>query len=152
MIRMQAHGCPRTEALSALIDGELAGRERDEITTHAAACPVCGAVLADFGELRTRMQPLVRAAAGVDVAALIESRLPARGRAEAARPRRGWRWQLAPAGLAAAGVLATGAYLGALLAGGTTAVAAQPAAMAVFDAIPPGGLCAGLPSCTRRGR
>lgn len=149
---MQAHDCPRTEAFSALIDGELGGRERDEITTHVAACPVCRAVLADFGELRTRMQPLARAAAGVDIAALIESRLPARDPATVARPRRGWRWQFAPAGLAAAGVLSTGAYLGALLAGGTTAVAARPAAMAVFDAIPPGGLCTGLPSCTQRGR
>lgn len=152
MIWMQAHDCPRTEALSALIDGELAGRERDEIAAHAAACPLCGTVLADFGELRSHMEPLGRAAAGVDIAQLIESRLPARRRRAAAGRRDGWRWQFAPAGLVAAGALAAGAYLGALLASGTAAVAARPPAMAVFDAIPPGGLCAGLPSCIRPGR
>lgn len=147
--------CPRTEQLSALIDGELSGVARAEIESHAVSCPLCGAMLRDFGELRVALKPLAAARPGFDLAPLIDQRLAAGGRP--ARPRRdrsGWKgWQILPSGLAAAGVLTAGVYLGALLAGGGAGVTAlQPAAMALFDPVPPGGLCAGLPSCYSPGR
>ncbi len=146
--------CPRTEQLSALIDGELAGAPRDEIASHAAFCPLCGAMLRDLNELRGALRPLSEARSGVDLAPLIEQRLAARGQQR--RPARGrnwWHgWQVLPSGLAAAGVLTAGVYLGALLAGGASVTALQPAAMALFDPVPPGGLCVGLQSCFPLGR
>jgi anti-sigma factor RsiW len=135
--------CPRAEALSALIDGELSAREHEQITAHAAVCPLCGAMLKQFSELRGTFRDIADPDAGVDIAALVEPQLPPRQPAESARAGRHWPWQLAPAGLAAAGVFATGVYLGMLLMGGSAAVATRPAAMVVFDAVPPGGLCAG---------
>ena len=139
----QSQGCPRAEALSALIDGELAPREHEQITAHAAVCPLCGAMLQRFSDVHGKFHGIAHADAGVDIAALVEPQLPPRRPAESAHASRRWPWQLAPAGVAAAGVLATGVYLGMLLAGGTAAVATRPAAMAVFDAVPPGGLCVG---------
>jgi anti-sigma factor RsiW len=146
--------CPRTEQLSALIDGELAGVARAEIEAHAGSCPLCGAMLREFGELRVALKPLATARAGFDLAPLIDQRLAARGRPP--RPRRDhnwWQgWQILPSGLAAAGMLTAGVYLGVLLAGGASVTALEPAAMAVFDAVPPGGLCLGSPSCYPPGR
>ena len=139
----QSQDCPRAEALSALIDGELAPREHDQLTAHAAVCPLCGATLQQFSDLRGTFQRVAHPDAGVDIAALVEPQLQPRQPAESGRAWRRWPWQLAPAGVAAAGVLATGVYLGMLLMGGTAAVATRPAAMAVFDAVPPGGLCVG---------
>ena len=144
--------CPRIEALSALLDGELSRHDRDEIAAHAAVCPSCSPVLLQFSELSSELSALEGTCAGVDIAALIEPRLPKREQARPARPPRRARWQLAPMGVAAAGVLALGAYLGLLLGGGAVSVVGQPAAMAVFDAIPPGGLCVGLAACAAPGR
>ena len=143
--------CPRIEALSLLIDGEISASARRAIETHAASCSICGATLRDFSSLRSAFSALGDSPAGVDVAALIDQRLPPRAPLRPARRRSGWRWQLAPAGLAAAGVLATGAYLGMLLGGGAAVGLARPAAVAVFDVVPPGGLCV-APVCFGRGR
>jgi anti-sigma factor RsiW len=154
MKRDTPHDCPRVEALSLLIDGEISGAARREIEAHAASCPICGATLRDFRGLRSAFSALGDSPAGVDIAALIDARLPPRAPPRPARPagqRSGWRWQLAPAGLAAAGVLATGAYLGMLLGGGAAVSTARPPAVAVFDAVPPGGLCA-APICYGQGR
>jgi len=144
--------CPRVDDLSALMDGVLTGSARDEIQAHAARCPLCGATLRDFGAMSTRLQALRDTRCDVDLAALVGPRLPPRVPAVRKRPMRHWSdvWQLAPRGLAAAGVLAAGAYLGMMLAGGGAAV--RPVAMTVFDAVPPGALCAGLPLCQPRGR
>ena len=143
--------CPRLEAISLLIDGEISGAARREIETHAALCPICGATLREFSGLRSAFSALGDRPAGVDIAALIDERLPPRTPGRPARQRSGWRWQLAPAGLAAAGVLATGAYLGMLLGGGAAASTARPPAVAVFDVVPPGGLCTAS-ICYGRGR
>lgn len=144
--------CPRTAQLSALVDGELPTRPRLEIERHAAACLVCGATLQDLRELRGALRALPEEQPGVDLALLIEPRLASRnrpGQAQRRAPR--WHWQLLPSGLAAAGVLAAGAYLGALLMGGTVVTATQSTTMAAFDPIPPGGICAGMTSCFSRG-
>ena len=146
--------CPRTEQLSALIDDELAGVARAEIEAHAGSCPLCGTMLREFGELRVALKPLAAARPGFDLAPLIEQRLAARAR-PARLPRDGswWQgWQLLPSGLAVAGMLSAGVYLGALLVGGAGVTALEPAAMTVFDAVPPGGLCLGSPSCYSPGR
>jgi anti-sigma factor RsiW len=147
--------CPRTEELSALIDGELAGAARAEIASHATSCPLCGATLRELGELRDALQPLTAARVGFDLAPLLDSRLSARGtRARRPVPDRNWwqGWQWVPSGLAAGAVLMAGVYLGGLLGGGSGVVALQPAAMALFDPVPPGGLCAGMQSCYPLGK
>lgn len=146
--------CPRTEALSALIDGELRGAARAEIATHAETCPLCGAMLKDLAGLRLALRPLAAARVGFDLIPLIEGRLAPRG--ELRRPvrdRRWWQsWQVLPSGLAAAAVLTAGVYMGALLAAGSGVTVMQPVAMALFDLVPPGGLCVGSPSCFALGR
>lgn len=144
--------CPRVEDLSALMDGALTGNDRDEIRAHAARCPLCGALLRDFDAMSTRLHALRDMRCDVDLATLVGPRLPPRAPAARRRPIRHWIdvRQLVPRGLAAAGVLVAGAYLGMTLAGGGAAL--RPAAMTVFDAAPPGALCAGLPLCQPRGR
>jgi anti-sigma factor RsiW len=139
------------EALSLLLDNEIHGSAREEIESHATSCPLCAAALAGFRDLRGALRALPDVGPRVDVAALIAGRLEQRVRSAPPRPRRRWHWQLAPATLAGAGVLAMGAYLGMLLAGGTAVSAARPAALAVFSAAPPGGFCL-TAACYGRGR
>lgn len=141
--------CPRTEQLSALIDGELAPGAQEQVTSHAAACPLCGAMLGDLTDLHVALRPLAAARVGFDLAPLVEQRLAVGGRLQqrGREPRRWQGWRLVPSGLAAAGMLTAGVYMGALLAGGAGVAAARPAAMAVFDPVPPGGICVGLQSC-----
>lgn len=141
--------CPRTKQLSALIDGELAATARAEIATHGESCPVCGAMLKDLQELRVALQPLAAARVGYDLVPAIERRLATLGRPQtSARDESWWRsWQLLPSGLAAVGMLTVGVYLGALLTAGAGVSAIRPAAMALFDPVPPGGLCVGSASC-----
>jgi anti-sigma factor RsiW len=136
------------DALSALLDGELPASDEAEIAGHATACPICGAAWRRLGELRASLRTLGDDRVDADIASLIEHRLAPRMSPRSARRRNRLRWlELLPAGLGATAALATGAYLGLLLAGGSTVSVARPAAMAVFDVAPPGGLCAGLPSC-----
>jgi anti-sigma factor RsiW len=151
MKRDSPHDCPRVEALSLLVDDEISGSARDEIEAHAAYCPLCGAMLRKFRDLRDALGGLEAPAPGVDIATLIDARLAPRTQSRRARRRAGWRWQFAPAGLAAAGVLAMGAYLGMLLAGGTTVNTGRAPAVAVFSSVPPGGLCL-MPACYPRGK
>jgi anti-sigma factor RsiW len=128
------------------MDDELADSARDEIETHAASCPLCGATLREFRDLHRSLGELPASGPEVDVAALIADRLEPRAHFRPARRRMRWHWQLAPAGLAAAGVLGMGVYLGMLLAGGAALTAARPPAVAVFSALPPGSLCS-TPVC-----
>lgn len=145
-------GCPRVEDVSALMDGVLTGSARQEMAGHVASCPLCGAALRDFEAMRDRVRALPEAPCDADIASLIAPRLP-QSREPAPRVR-AWRrpylWQAAPRGLGAVAALAAGGYLGLMLAGG--ALAPRAPAMAVFDAVPPGSLCAGLPACSPRGR
>ena len=146
--------CPRTEQLSALIDDELAAEPREAIASHAAVCPLCGPLLLELTEQRALTHSLAGTRLGVDLGPEIERRLAPRPRPRP-KPAEGswWRgWRLAPAGLAAASVLATVSYSGAQLTPGAGIAVARPAAMAAFDPVPPGGICVGLPSCYSRGR
>jgi anti-sigma factor RsiW len=145
--------CPRIEDISALIDGALPAAARDAMKAHAALCPLCGATLRDFTAMGAQLQVLREDRCDVDLAAIVGPRLPPRVPARKKRPVRLWGdlWQLAPRGLAGAAALGAGAYLGlVLVAGGGTAL--RPAAMSVFDAVPPGAVCAGLPLCSPRRR
>ena len=146
--------CPRTEQLSALIDDELPARPREEIESHAAACPLCGPMLRELTDLRLALRPLGEARPGIDLAPLVELRLARRARRPQAESDKPWWhvWPLLPSGLAAAGVLSAGLYLGALLAGGATVSATRLTTMAVFDPVPPGGICVGFQSCYSRGK
>ena len=146
-------GCPRTEAISALIDGEVGESAARELKLHAAHCAQCGAVLLEFTGLRRDLQGLREMRSGVDIAALVLPRLP-RPPVPPGKPARHWGglWHLGPrALLGGAASLGVGAYLGlTLVAGG--GVAMRPASMSVFYGEPPGAYCAGLPSCSARGR
>jgi anti-sigma factor RsiW len=146
-------GCPRTEAISALIDGELGDVAAHELRLHAAQCAQCESALLAFTGMRTELQALHEIRSGVDIAALVLSRLP-KPAVPRRKPARHWGglWQLGPRALGgAAAALGIGAYLGlTLVAGG--GVALRPAAMSVFYGEPPGAYCAGLPSCSARGR
>ncbi len=78
-------GCPRVEALSALMDGALSASERDEIGAHAASCPLCGKTLQQFEAMSSRLQALRDTTCDVDLAALIDTRLAPRAGARAQR-------------------------------------------------------------------
>lgn len=149
-------GCPRIEDISAFIDGALAGPAAGELTHHTQTCELCNATLHDLRQLREQLEPLRARQADVDIAALVMPQLrpaPAVPRRRPARRAPAWAslWQLGPRALGGAAALGAGVYLGlALLAGGGAAL--RPAGMTVFDAEPAGALCAGLPSCSARGR
>lgn len=145
-------GCPRVEDISALMDGMLTGHAGEEMKAHVAHCPLCAAALRDFTVMSTRLQALRDIRSNVDIAALVGPRIWTPAAPSRKRVRRwGGIWQFGPRALAGAGAIGVGAYLGLMLvAGGGTAL--RPQAMTVFDAVPPGALCAGLPLCSPRGR
>ena len=149
-------GCPPIEDISAFIDGALAEPAAAELTLHTQACALCNATLQDLRQLHGQLQPLRARQADVDIAALVMPQLrpaPAVPRRRPARPVSAWAslWHLGPQALGGAAALGAGVYLGlALLAGSGAAL--RPAGMTVFDAEPAGTLCAGLPSCSARGR
>ncbi len=149
-----AEKCPRSEALSALVDDELGERDRAALNAHVAGCAICAPVLAEFRQLRTGFAALPKAAPGLDFAPLVARRIAAVGAPKPkAWPQR-WRWwQVAPAALGGALSLSFGAYLGSALLLGSQ-VAAQPAAlqMAAFTEMPPGALCPALQACNPSGR
>ncbi len=154
-MKHSAGGCPRVEDLSALIDGELTHGAARELKLHAATCAVCGATLRQFSQLHGQLQSLRERKPDGDIASLVTPRLP-RGVAPRPRPRSASAaqpslWTLGPRALGGAAALGLGVYLGLmLLAGSGTAM--RPAGMTAFDAEPAGALCAGLPSCSARGR
>lgn len=148
--------CPRTEALSALVDDEIGASDRVALDAHVAGCAICAPVLAEFRQLRICFVALPDVAPGVDIAPLVDRRIAAAPKPKPKpqlQPQR-WRWwQVAPAALGGALSLSLGAYLGSALMLGSQ-LTAQPAAlqMAAFTAIPPGALCPALQACNPAGR
>lgn len=146
--------CPRTEAISALVDDALAEPARVALDAHVAGCPICAPVLTEFRQLRTTFAALPDVTPNVDFAFLVDRRIAAAGIPKHQPKPRRWRWwQLAPATLGGAVSLSLGAYLGGALVLGSQ-VTAQPAAlqMAAFTANPPGALCPALQACNSMGR
>ena len=152
-----AERCPRTEALSALVDEELDAPARAELDSHVAGCAICAPVLAEFRQLRSSFAALPAVAPGVDLVSLVDRRIAAAAAspkaAPQANPRRLRWWQVMPAALGGALSISLGAYLGSALMLGSQA-AAQPASlqMAAFSEIPPGALCPALQACNPTGR
>lgn len=149
-----AEKCPRTEAISALVDDELAEAARAALDAHVEGCAICAPVFAEFRQLRTTFAALPDVTPKVDFAFLVDRRIAA---ADFPKPKpkpQRWRWwQLAPATLGGALSLSLGVYLGGTLMLGSQ-ITAQPAAlqMATFTAIPPGALCPALQACNSMGR
>lgn len=136
--------CPKHVEVSAYVDNMLPPAERQQLAAHLQACPLCRHRAEELIGLSRNLQALPSPVLGFDLAARFEER----ARAERIRPRPvrfSWRsW--VPTGLAAAVSIASGVWLGGLVAGG--AVSASPAAMVrVFDPVPPGGLCAATELC-----
>lgn len=152
----QECACPASEDLSALMDGELEPRRTSEIRLHALACPTCGGLLRQFGELRSDLLQLRQRTVDTDLAAIVLARLgglpePAAGQKRRPRPALARLWSLGPRAMGGALAFGVGMYLGmALLAGSGTSL--RPAGMTAFDAERATALCAGLPSCGLRGR
>ena len=146
--------CPRTEALSALVDDALAEPARVALDAHVAGCPICAPVLTEFRQLRATFAALPDIAPNVDFAFLVDRRIAAASVPKPKSKPQRWRWwQLAPATLGGAVSLSLGAYLGGTLMLGSQ-VTTQHAAlqMAAFTAIPPGALCPALQACNSMGR
>jgi anti-sigma factor RsiW len=144
--------CPRINGLSAYVDRALASGEQSELESHLSGCPICGAALAELDALRATFRALPEEKLAFDMGALILGRLPPQSRTARSKPRSPLR-QLAPLSLGAAAALAAGIYLGSLLVGAAGVVAPpRVAGMALFDAVPPGALCAGDSACYRRAR
>ena len=149
-----AEKCPRTEAISALVDDELAEPARHALGAHAAGCALCAPVLAEFKHLRTTFAALPDVTPNVDFAFLVDCRIAAIDLPKSKSKLQRWRWwQLAPATLGGALSLSLGVYLGGTLMLGSQ-ITTQPAAlqMAAFTAIPSGALCPALQACNSRGR
>lgn len=145
--------CPRMEQLSALVDGELAAQARAEIEAHAAACPICGAALADIEALGSDFERLPRPAPPVDLAHLVGERIRiaeqqarAPQGARRSRARMPW-WKLMPAALGAATVLGMGVGAGNVLMMGAGVASRAALEMSVFATVPPGGLCLAGEAC-----
>jgi anti-sigma factor RsiW len=141
--------CPRLEALSALVDDELAAPARAEIEAHAASCPVCGAARADLEALGATFDALPQPAPRIDLARLVGERIRVGGE-QARRAGRGARmpwWQMLPAVLGAAAALGMGAGAGSVLMIGSGAAARAAVEMSVFATVPPGGLCLAGAAC-----
>ncbi len=150
-----AETCPRTEALSALVDDELVEVDRAALDAHVAGCALCAPVLSEFRKLHNNFAALPEVRAGVDITRLVDRRIanlaPSRPKA---RPSVRWHWwQFAPAAFGGALSLSLGVYLGSELII-SAPVTARPAAwqMATFSANPPGALCPALAACNVTGR
>lgn len=146
--------CPRSEALSALVDNELLEPDRVALVAHVTGCALCAPVLAELRELQSSFAALPELASGIDFASLVDRRIAATASIPKLPPRsQGWRWwQLAPAALGGALSLSLGVFLGSTLMLGSQ-LTATPAAlqMAAFTANPPGALCPVLQACNSTG-
>ena len=136
--------CKKSEALSAYLDDELDGKSRLKFEMHLGGCFACKEMLQDLRCLRGCFQAMPQQEVGFDLAPGV---LAAAGRrASATRwPRLNW-WQLLPVSFTAAATISLGVFLGASL---TSPHDAEPVAptLAMFDPIPPGGLCIGFAEC-----
>jgi anti-sigma factor RsiW len=135
--------CIKSAALSPYIDGELSEIGIGEIELHLEMCNLCQEVLDDLLRLRRDLRTMPLATIGFDLTPILEGRLAADEQPSRAAPR----WGVLPLSFAASLMVAFGILLGSILADAPTRVNSTPPAMALFDPIPPGGLCIGLDSC-----
>jgi anti-sigma factor RsiW len=136
--------CRRSEELSAYLDDELDGKSRLKFEMHLGGCSACKEMLQNLRSLRECFQALPQQEVGFDLAPGV---LAAAGRRTSATrwPRLNL-WQLLPVSFTAAATISLGVFLGASL---TSPHDAEPVAstLAMFDPIPPGGICIGFAEC-----
>lgn len=143
-----ADRCPKTLALSALLDGQLPPRRRRKLLAHIDHCTACREMLRELETLHSRLQALPQEQLGFDLGAVIETRLRVESHPSRTARRPGLRWLLFP--LSGAAALTLGLYLGSTLLRSSAGDRADDPAMltmAVFAPIPPGNLCPVPKSC-----
>ncbi len=143
--------CPRIADLSAYLDGELSAPARAALETHLHACATCDEHLAALTGLRRGVTALGRETVGFDLAPRLRHRLGA-----ATAPAQPWwprPWGWLPLSFAATATVVVGVFLGSLLVRTTGgALDASAPAMALFDPIPPGGICLSARPCHPQGK
>ena len=141
--------CPNVRELSAYVDGELSETRRQRVEGHLSRCFNCAAALQELRRLRAMFTSLPVRQVGFDLAPLIRARLSA---ATEGTPVRGVGWcirDLMPLSLTVAATVVAGIFIGALLTVPGTVTGLESQAMAMFDPVPPGGICVGHSSCYR---
>jgi anti-sigma factor RsiW len=138
--------CIKSTALSAYIDGELSDIETGELELHLETCDLCQSMLGDLQHLQRNLRAMSPAAVGFDLTAILQRKLAAGEKRSRLAPR----WGVLPLSFAAALTVTFGILLGSVLANAPAWGNNAPQAMALFDPIPPGGLCIGLDSCYRK--
>jgi anti-sigma factor RsiW len=141
--------------LSAYQDGEIAGKEREQIAAHLEGCPACRSAYAELGQAWQLLEKIPE----IEVSPGFERRLSARINA-IPEPRSWWRlswaswvYQAYPAPVMALALmlvgLVLGGYLGNVLVSGSRSVTDRTVysqnstdvlSFKVFAAVPPGTL------------
>lgn len=143
--------CPRTVAISAYLDDEQSVAERTQLQSHLVVCPQCGAMFEGLRGLRDELHELPDETLGFDLSEVIRGRIAAAGTSRPASPAWGRWFELVPMGLGAGAALSLGLFMGSsLMAGSAGVVAPRVTAIAVFDPVAPGSLCAGADACFAR--
>ena len=134
--------CPRIEALSALMDGELGEPDRMAVQAHADRCPVCAPVLAEFRHLHARFAALDSTTPDFDLAPEVDRRIGAaigaglRKPTPPSRPARAPWWQLALLAPGGAAAVSVGLWLGAALPAAAPSAQATAVQMVPFSTVP----------------
>lgn len=140
--------CPRNADLSAYLDGELPAPARAVIKAHLRGCGVCDEHLAALTGLRRGVTALGQETVGFDLAPRLRQRL-------GTTPALPWwprTWGWLPLSFAATATVVIGVFLGSLLVRTTGTTDSSAPAMALFDPIPPGGICLSARPCHPQGK
>lgn len=139
--------CPDQEQLSAYADRELAPAVARDVAAHILVCDTCARHVVAIEHLSRAFRDLPRGQVGFDIYPPVELAI-----ARAARQQRlAGVWRIAPLSLAAAATVVLGVFIGTMLTD-SPAPRENAVPLAMFDAIPPGGVCIGFDSCYPRGR
>jgi len=144
--------CPDVRELSAYVDGELSETRRQRVEDHLSRCFNCTAALQEMRRLRAIFTSLPVRQVGFDLAPLIRARLSA---SIEGTPVRWFGWcipDLMPLSLTISATVVAGIFIGALLTVPGTVTGPESQAMAMFDPVPPGGICVGHASCYSKGK
>jgi anti-sigma factor RsiW len=137
--------CRRSEDLSAYLDGELDEKTRLNLEMHLGDCFACKEMLQDLRCLHGYFQGLPHQEVGFDLAPVVLAELGRRVPSTSRRPRFNW-WHLLPVSFTAAATVSLGVFLGTSLISRPDAELVAPT-LAMFDPIPPGGICIGFAEC-----
>lgn len=144
--------CPNTSELSAYVDGELSETSRQRVNDHLAQCFHCAAALRELRHFRAMFAPLRERQVGFDLAPLIRARLSVSAEET---PVRWLGWcipDLMPFSLTIAATMVAGIFIGVQLTVPGAVPSLETETMAMFDPVPPGGICVGHASCYNKGK